>query len=391
MPDSPQDSRTGPAAPARRAAPPARLVCADPAVAQALALTPGTEVTLGRQEGCTHVLPIAKLSRRHARLLGGNGTWGIQDLDSSNGVFVNGERVRSAWLRPGDEVRLGSLAFRYEVDGAPPAEAPPPPTPETKPAPKRKPIFTPKPPTKPARRRLPRPLVIGAAVAVVALGLGGAAVVSWYPGYQKQQRIEAALADGDRAVRGVLAHGADPTRAVEEAQTLEAALDRLRPVLAELPDEPKLSEVAARLTVLAAERRFAELFARGQWREAGQLVAEVRGRLVEQLRRLPRTVRPADRKELTAAIDLLDFADVLVKLRSFAVQYPVVGAGAPATPPGEVLALIQRERKAFTLYRRAFIEVLPLEHPLIDGFVRDGERDAALVDRWIALLGLPKR
>lgn len=388
MPDFPQDSRTGPAAPARRPAPPARLVCADPAVAQALALTPGTEVTLGRQEGCTHVLPLAKVSRRHARLLGGNGTWGIQDLDSSNGVFVNGERVRSAWLRPGDEVRLGPLAFRYEVDGTAPAEALPPPP--TMPEPKRKPIFTPRPPAKPARW-LPRPLAIGAAVAVVVLGLGGAAAVIWYPGYQKQQRIELALADGGRAVRAVLARGPDATRAVEEAQTLEAALERLHPLQAEYPDEPKLSETAARLIVLAAERRFAELFARGQWREAGQLVAEVRGRLVEQLRRLPRTLRPADRKELTAAIDLLDFADVLVKLRSFAEQYPAAATDASATPPAEVLALIQRERKAFTLYRRAFIETLPVEHPLIDGFVRDGERDAVLVDRWIALLGLPKR
>jgi len=386
MPDAPQDSRTGPAAaPARRPVPPARLVCADPAVADMLALTPGAEAIVGREEGCTHVVPLPKVSRRHARLVGGNGTWGIQDLNSSNGVFVNGERIRTAWLKPGDEVRLGALAFRYEVDGEPPAATAPTPAPNPPPKPPARP------PAKAKPKGRPRPLVIGAVVAVVALGLGGAAVVSWYPGYQKQQRIEAALADGGRAMRGVLAHGADPTRAVEEAQTLEAALERLGPLLAEHPDEPKLSEVEARLTILAAERRFAELFAHSQLREAGQLIAEVRGRLVDQMRRLPRGLRSADREELTAAIDLLDFADVLVKLRSFAGQYPVVSATAPATPPGEVLALIRRERKAFSLYRRAFIETLPVEHPLLDGIVRGGERDAVLVDRWIALLGLPKR
>ena len=47
------------------------------------------------------------VSRRHARITEEAGEWLIQDGKSTNGLFVNGERVVEHWLRSGDRVTLG--------------------------------------------------------------------------------------------------------------------------------------------------------------------------------------------------------------------------------------------------------------------------------------------
>jgi len=42
----------------------------------------------------------------------------IRDLKSSNGVFVNGRRIeREAWLKEGDEIRIGSMKLSLREDG----------------------------------------------------------------------------------------------------------------------------------------------------------------------------------------------------------------------------------------------------------------------------------
>lgn len=65
------------------------------------------EADLGRDEGCVATLPGSDVSRRHAliRLEGPHAV--IQDLDSRNGTWVNGRRVRSIVLGEGDVVRIG--------------------------------------------------------------------------------------------------------------------------------------------------------------------------------------------------------------------------------------------------------------------------------------------
>ncbi len=62
---------------------------------------------VGRIEGCDVVLPGAALSRRHARLFPDGPLWLIEDLDSSNGTYVNCSRIRRAPLAPQDVIRLG--------------------------------------------------------------------------------------------------------------------------------------------------------------------------------------------------------------------------------------------------------------------------------------------
>ncbi|MEX0655544.1 MAG: ATP-binding protein [Phycisphaeraceae bacterium] len=64
------------------------------------------------------------ISRRHAELTPDEGKWFIRDLNSSNGTFVNGVRVRNRReLRPGDQIRTGTTLLVYGQDVAR-AEAP---------------------------------------------------------------------------------------------------------------------------------------------------------------------------------------------------------------------------------------------------------------------------
>lgn len=73
----------------------------------------GTTV-IGRSSEADVTIAAASISRRHARLVprAEPGVWRVVDLDSSNGVFVGGERVRKAEIRDGDTFLLGDVEFR---------------------------------------------------------------------------------------------------------------------------------------------------------------------------------------------------------------------------------------------------------------------------------------
>lgn len=85
----------------------------------------GTTV-IGRSPEADVTIAAASISRRHARLVPRTeaGVWGVVDLDSSNGVFVGGTRVRKAEIRDGDTFVLGDVEFRLrdevveETEGA---------------------------------------------------------------------------------------------------------------------------------------------------------------------------------------------------------------------------------------------------------------------------------
>src|SRR5690606_27757231 len=66
------------------------------------------------------------LSRHHAKLTPVAEGVMVEDLGSTNGSFVNGQRVQRALARPGDEVGFDRLRFRLVAPGlvAMPAAAP---------------------------------------------------------------------------------------------------------------------------------------------------------------------------------------------------------------------------------------------------------------------------
>lgn len=75
----------------------------------------GELLTLGRDPGNSIHINDAEISRRHARLSLQGGKYVLEDLGSTNGTFVNGQRLGSPHvLRPGDVISFGeqiSLVF----------------------------------------------------------------------------------------------------------------------------------------------------------------------------------------------------------------------------------------------------------------------------------------
>ena len=71
---------------------------------------------LGRSRECDCVFDDQNVSRRHAELRRNNsGDWQIVDLGSTNGVKVNGRRVDTSRLAPGDDVNLGTVSFTFDI------------------------------------------------------------------------------------------------------------------------------------------------------------------------------------------------------------------------------------------------------------------------------------
>ena len=91
------------------------------------------EVVIGRDDGVEIVISTPAVSRRHARLMLEGDSYAIEDLGSSNGTFVNGDRlIGRRKLQHGDEVRLGqaiTLNYSSPVAEEPGKTAVRPPTP----------------------------------------------------------------------------------------------------------------------------------------------------------------------------------------------------------------------------------------------------------------------
>ncbi len=91
---------------------------------------PGQEVTLtksefviGRQAGVDFVIASSAVSRRHLRIFQQGGQYLVEDLGSSNGTFVNGQRIsKPTLLQNGDRLQLGQ-AIRLSIAGLPSSSA----------------------------------------------------------------------------------------------------------------------------------------------------------------------------------------------------------------------------------------------------------------------------
>jgi len=83
-------------------------------------LTAG-ETLIGRNPTTDITLLDEGISREHALLLFDDetGSFGIEDLQSTNGTKVNGKRVRSSLLAHGDEIQVGHTLFEFVLESAP--------------------------------------------------------------------------------------------------------------------------------------------------------------------------------------------------------------------------------------------------------------------------------
>ena len=75
------------------------------------------EITIGRKEGNTIRLTERNVSRRHARILKSNGSVYVEDLDSYNGVKVNGLRIQGRVpVTEQDRIQIGDYLLELRVD-----------------------------------------------------------------------------------------------------------------------------------------------------------------------------------------------------------------------------------------------------------------------------------
>jgi hypothetical protein len=75
-------------------------------------LSEGQEIVIGRSSELDMVLVEEMVSRKHARIALTDGTISIEDLGSTNGTFVNGEKVQQGTLREGDRVLIGTIILK---------------------------------------------------------------------------------------------------------------------------------------------------------------------------------------------------------------------------------------------------------------------------------------
>ena len=73
------------------------------------------EITLGRGADCDIQVDRDSVSRRHARVFRTGENWSVEDLQSTNGSYVNDVPVTKSVLKDGDFVKIGAAIFKFLV------------------------------------------------------------------------------------------------------------------------------------------------------------------------------------------------------------------------------------------------------------------------------------
>ena len=71
------------------------------------------EVIIGRTPDCDIQLLVENVSRRHARIIYKNEEYQVEDMDSTNGVYVNGIKVERCILRQHDIIEIGGVKIQF--------------------------------------------------------------------------------------------------------------------------------------------------------------------------------------------------------------------------------------------------------------------------------------
>ena len=69
---------------------------------------------IGRDAGNAIQLPDPEVSKRHAVIHAKDNAWTIEDMNSTNGITVNGARVKRSELKNGDKVHIGPFDLVFE-------------------------------------------------------------------------------------------------------------------------------------------------------------------------------------------------------------------------------------------------------------------------------------
>jgi len=76
------------------------------------------KTTIGRVEDNTFQIAEPSVSSHHCEILLRGSDVVVRDLNSTNGTFINGEKVTETVLKPGQVLRLGQIEMRLETEGS---------------------------------------------------------------------------------------------------------------------------------------------------------------------------------------------------------------------------------------------------------------------------------
>jgi len=82
----------------------------------AFRINQGSVKTIGRAPRADFILDRPLVSRIHCRLEAGESSLDVIDLSSTNGIYVNGKRVKKSPLAVGDTLRVGRVEFEIRKD-----------------------------------------------------------------------------------------------------------------------------------------------------------------------------------------------------------------------------------------------------------------------------------
>jgi len=426
-------------APSAGGIPRARLICLDTSQVEGtpkemvVPLIDGQQ-TVGRSEECTFPIPSRRLSRQHARVFSGPNGWCVEDLNSTNGVHVDGIKVSSAWLTHGQEVRFGPVPFRFEIDQAvavalPVAEADAEDEERTmmvgsagasravlEAARNVDSVEPPPPPVKPVARstgvkavasaaQAPRgksrlPLIVIICV-LLGAGVGGGWVL--YPRWERQKAIEDLRKTEERLSRDLIAvnqSGLTPkardTQDDEAKRTAEieakrrALEDFRRDAMSRLSTDREywpLTTQVAHVEFLLFEPRFAEALKRGDFTAAAGLISGVSDDIAGLEKLAPSDAEARELDALRTVRDLTRLATLIVNYRRFTVAHPQVTKEPTGRPnPTEVADLVKSQTD-FSALLRGGARTMQLNYHLFFRSVKEAEeRDIILINSWKSAL-----
>ncbi len=77
------------------------------------------EIIIGRDSGNDIQIDNVAVSREHARIISGPNYYLIEDLNSTNGTFVNGKKINKKFLQEVDEISIGKHSLQIVLEDPP--------------------------------------------------------------------------------------------------------------------------------------------------------------------------------------------------------------------------------------------------------------------------------
>ncbi len=383
----------------------------------------GSAITIGRSEDNDVVIHHKKLSRRHARLFFEGGKWLIEDLRSTNGVWINGERIGVHTLCHGDEIRLGPALFRVDMPEAAAAgtqdrpgrtqddatvmaaeqeeaegtlllndvraseallkamesERAGAPSSETGPA--GQPV-APSQTRHAVRTRARWP----AAAAVVLTGLVAAGVwFAYFNGDRERDEIVAVL---QTKFDGFIEDYETDTgeRFDQSLRVLEELAAELNLAGSRYPDSLPLLEMQVRALFLKFEREFGAVLFTEEFDRMLTLIDETQLRLEVLLQRFAGGDSQAS-QVTTEVQSLLELAKIMARIRGFVLRFPRPAVDAPRQPEAVDLREARTWKEDFFRIKRANHFALSVTYPYFQRLVdRIDGQSLRVVNRWDNLL-----